>query len=134
MDKVFAKIDKTKGCWNWTGSLNKKGYGEAVFEGKKYKVHRLIYTFCGNIIPQGLELDHLCRNRKCVNPNHLEPVSHLENIRRGLPFRKKKTHCKKGHEFTADNTIYLMRKNGKGNRVCRTCKKESQKKYMVGNY
>jgi len=69
-------------CWNWPGRLNKKGYGEIQVRGVKHLAHRAIYLAHGLSIPDGLHLDHLCRNKTCVNPAHLEPVTNSENVRR----------------------------------------------------
>jgi hypothetical protein len=79
----------------------------------------------------GLELDHLCRNAKCVNPYHLDPVSHRENVRRALPYitprNSKKTCCPKGHEYDAENTrIYTNQRTGRTSRYCRACDRERQ--------
>lgn len=95
------------GCWTWEGGLH-KGYGTALDEtGRSTKVHRIVYRWLVGPIPEGLTLDHLCRNRACVRPSHLEPVTVRENILRGVgPTAReaRKTHCKWGHEFSAENT------------------------------
>lgn len=104
-------------CWIWTAALDKDGY--AVYTGYHQelgtsRVHRLLYLLSGKEIAEGLELDHTCRNKACVNPAHMEPVTNLENLRRqGAAI----THCKRGHEFTEENTYIAS----KGKRVCRTC-------------
>lgn len=97
-------------CWEWTGHLNDRGYAAP-------RVRRKIYELLVGIIPDGLELDHLCRNRACVNPFHLEPVTHAENMRRAIPFLPRPgrpAFCRLGH---AD---WYVRPDGKGH-VCRTC-------------
>ena len=71
------------GCWNWEGSLTNDGYGICSYKGKNKVAHRLIYELINGKVPDGLQLDHLCRNRKCVNPDHLEIVTCKENVRRG---------------------------------------------------
>lgn len=84
LDHMMRAVQKSSndGCWNWTGRLNKKGYGEIQMHGIKHLAHRAIYLAHGIAIPEGLHLDHLCRNKSCVNPAHLEPVTNAENTRR----------------------------------------------------
>lgn len=136
MDKYLSKIKINRGCWEWTGSINNKGYGEVSINRKKQRAHRVIYELLVGKIPDGLEIDHLCRNRNCVNPKHLEPVTRLENIRRALPFKKKITHCKNGHKFTKENTKIRIYKNKWRYRVCIKCKNETQLRYShkTGHY
>lgn len=109
----------TGDCWNWTG-FRYQGYGRLSLKGfKTEKAHRIIYGLLRQPIPDDLETDHLCLNRSCVNPDHLEPVTRLENIRRSHVTgtgNGTKTHCPSGHEYTPEN-IYLWR----GKRICRTC-------------
>lgn len=101
-------------CWLWTGTINEKGYAYFKPDGKMVRAHKWIWEQFNGPIAGGLELDHKCRIRHCVNPAHLQPVTHLENMRRG--FWASRTHCSKGHEFTPKNTRW----NGK-QRVCREC-------------
>ena len=82
-ERFWAKVRKTDGCWLWTGSHNGLGYGTIRSVGRKMYVHRYSYELLVGPIPAGLELDHLCRVPGCVNPDHLEPVTHAENLRRG---------------------------------------------------
>jgi hypothetical protein len=124
--RIFRSIelDPVKHCWLWQRSLEWTGYGRSYYEGKQWKVHRLVYTLLVGDIPEKLDLDHLCRVRHCVNPSHLEPVTRAENILRGdLPGRMK-THCKHGHELTPENTV---RYNGR--RSCRTCRLEANRQW-----
>lgn len=128
MDKYIHKIEKTKTCWNWKGTLS-KGYGKVYVQGNKSKsAHRFIYEMLVGEIPEGFELDHLCRNRSCVNPKHLEPVTHLENVRRGLPYRKVVTHCIRGHERIPENIV--TKRYGEHGKVCRLCRNIRQKLWM----
>ncbi len=113
-------------CWEWQGSLT-LGYGLMMIKGKRYVVHRLAYELWKGPIPEGLTLDHLCRNRACVNPDHLEPVSLKENILRGVSpsaDNARKTHCPKGHEFTPDNLVA----DNANRRRCKTCHRERQRR------
>jgi hypothetical protein len=109
------------GCWEWLGSRHGKGYGHFAVRGTttRMKAHRYSYELFRGPIPEGMTLDHLCRNRSCVNPSHLEPVTNRENILRGegLAARcARQTHCKYGHPFDEANTVVTKRQ-----RICRTC-------------
>ncbi len=105
------------GCWEWRGFVALHGYGTASLLGRKCYVHRLSYMLHVGPIPDGLVIDHTCRNKVCGNPAHLEAVTPAENNRRALA---DKTHCIHGHEYTLENT-YLW--NGR-NRRCRACARE----------
>lgn len=120
------------GCWVWTGVLNGGGYGVVSVANRARLAHRVIFELLRHRVPDGLELDHKCRVRSCVNPDHLEPVTRSENIRRGLApgqlsalqtkLALERTHCPYGHPYSDDNLI--VQKTG---RVCRECKKRRQK-------
>jgi hypothetical protein len=103
-------------CWIWTASRDHKGYG--VF--RSQKAYSIAYKWAAGPVPEGLEIDHLCTVRSCVNPSHLEPVSHAENVRRGRAgaVNREKTACLRGHPFDDLNT-YISPSSGK--RACRTC-------------
>jgi hypothetical protein len=107
-------------CWNWRGARNKKGYGRFGYQGRTAYPHRLMYIWTYGVIPDGLEIDHLCRNASCVNPAHLEAVTGQVNMLRAPTIAKAnadKTHCPAGHEYTVANT-YISKRN---QRYCRKC-------------
>lgn len=106
------------GCWVWQRGRTKNGYGRAA----GVYTHRLAYELAHGPIPDGTEIDHLCRVRACCNPAHLEAVTHAENVARGA--RAMATHCKRGHEYTLANTRLVP--NG---RACRACHREYQRAY-----
>ncbi len=110
------------GCWQWIGSLNKDGYGKMGFRINGVYVtkraHIVSYEHFRGPVPDGCELDHECRFRPCINPAHLEPVTHLENMRRGV--HAMKTECVRGHTFTPENTY--VNPNLPNSRYCRECK------------
>lgn len=81
--RFWNKVEKTQGCWNWTAYKDSHGYGRILVDGVSRLAHRVAYVIMGYTIPEGLTMDHLCRNTSCVNPQHLEPVTQTENIRRG---------------------------------------------------
>lgn len=120
-------------CWVWTASLV-DGYGQFHAEGKRYQAHRWIYERQHGPIPAGLEPDHLCRNRACVNDSHLDLVTHLENMHRGTSpsarhFRQ--THCIRGHAFTPENTYIPP---GESERVCLTCQRERRRQRWLSSH
>ena len=94
-DRFWAKVDKTETCWLWTANTCSRGYGHLRSNKVHWLAHRLSYTWAYGPIPDGLEIDHLCRVRNCVRPDHLEAVTHTENVRRGG--NSIKTHCPQGH-------------------------------------
>lgn len=113
MDKVSP--EPNTGCWLWTGALSGNGYGRFWERGRLVIPHRFLYIALIGEVPVGLELDHLCRNPLCVNPVHLEPVTHKVNMSRGQ--NAAKTHCPQGHLYMGDNLIF--RSGGRGCRACR---------------
>ncbi len=117
-ERFWSKVEKTESCWIWTGYKDKLGYGRFG----KDRPYRFAYTLLVGPIPPGLSLDHLCRNPSCVNPAHLEPVTHRTNVLRGInPMAQeaRQMHCKRGHEFTPENTRLY-----RGHRYCRACDRE----------
>lgn len=126
-DRFWAKVDKNGplGCWVWTASTYPSGYGAfGVAPGKVNCAHRFAYELLVGPIPEGLQLDHLCRTRLCVNPVHLEPVTIAENVLRGIgpsATNARKTHCIHGHPFDEANTKI----DREGFRHCRACSRKS---------
>ncbi len=118
-ERLLAKLDTSGECWIWTGARRPGGYGViGKSRGGVDSVHRVSYEIYVGPIPEGLHIDHLCGNRLCANPAHLEAVTQAENNRRAAEVRVANlTHCKRGHEFTPENTM----RQHKGQRLCRTC-------------
>jgi hypothetical protein len=128
----WTKVDKTEDCWHWTAG---KSHGYGRFGSKRYgcrkgqttMAHRIAYELLVGPIPEGMTLDHLCRDRGCCNPDHLEPVTLRENILRGGGFAAQhaaKTHCPQGHPYSGGNLLIED-----GHRRCRTCVRAKQKRY-----
>lgn len=132
----YAIVNSDPECWGWRGWINKRGY--AYFHRRREdgsfitcKAYRWSYEHYVGPIPEGMEIDHLCRNTGCVNPAHLEPVTRRENVLRspdtisGAAIRK--TECKRGHPFDEENTAY----NKHGHRHCKTCQREATRRSVA---
>jgi hypothetical protein len=123
-ERLWEKIDATGICWEWTAFKNPGGYGMFGVGGGARLAHRVVWELLVGSIPEGLGLDHLCRVRHCVNPDHLEPVTTQINVLRGIgpaAVHAAKTHCSAGHELNEANTYHPPRK--KHCRACRICRR-----------
>ena len=141
-DRFWDKVEPepNTGCWLWSAAVNQAGYAWYNVSGDPDRGHRVSYEALVGAIPDGLEIDHLCRVRCCVNPDHLEAVPHRVNMHRGFAphgINARKTHCKRGHPFDAANThsyTYARRKGGRLRfetyRLCRACNRENCRQYQ----
>lgn len=129
VERFLSKVAVTDACWLWAASLNKDGYGQFKGEQGMVKAHRWSYQWFVGTIPEGLTIDHLCRVRHCVNPDHLEVVTQAENVRRN-PAYGTETHCVHGHERTERNTAWVRPKFAPHRtwRKCKDCDSEAQRK------
>lgn len=127
----LTKKDGATGCWVWQGHTS-DGYGRVSVGGHNRRAHRICYELMVGRIPDGMEIDHLCRNRACINPSHLEPVTKAVNIARSSPYRvpanSRKTHCPKGHAYAGDNLLIYN-----GWRYCGTCLKSRKESLRKSN-
>jgi hypothetical protein len=123
--RFFAKVTQSGNCWLWVGAKHEDGYGQFWNGRRQVKAHRWVYERLVGPIPDGLQIDHLCRNPSCVNPQHLEPVTQAENIRRGAApstVARRTGMCSKGHSL---DDAYVRPSGG---RECRMCRRETERK------
>src|SRR5438552_3186211 len=118
-DMLALIVPLSSGCWEWNGPRSNNGYGRMPYQGRARPAHQLVYRLWRGPIPEGLELDHLCRNTWCVNPEHLEPVTHRENTRRGraaaaiAAYYAARTNCRHGLEYTAETSKSYLKQRYK---------------------
>ena len=128
--RFAEKVEWTPTCWKWRGGHRSDGYGTlsctlAPYHSVHLVAHRAAYLIYRGVIPEGMQLDHLCRNRWCVNPWHLEVVTQRENILRGLApsaLQARQTHCKRGH------SLDVAYRDPSGRRVCRICRQMNERR------
>ena len=128
IEAFWVKVEKTSSCWNWLGYIKKDGYPAFRYNEKMGNAYRFSYELFKGDIPEGLQIDHLCRNRSCVNPAHLEAVTRKINLLRGDTFQAKnaaKTHCPKGHPYDYIDTY--------GKRRCKKCWVAQKRKWHDKN-
>lgn len=130
LQRFMSFVEKPDdGCWYWTGNKC-RGYGQFKYRGKSKRAHRWIYEHYNGKIPNGLTIDHKCKNTSCVNPEHLRLVTAIENVMMGnaAPAQNaRKTHCKNGHKLEHPNLVG----NKPNRRRCRICHNDYMKNYRV---
>lgn len=124
-ERIVSKIERTDtGCWAWTAATNGKGYGLISIDGSAKLAHRVVYMELAGPIPDGMTIDHVCRNKRCVNPAHLDVVTVAENNRRAA---ETITTCRQGHRLEGDNLRIKQRSQG-AQRVCVACAREASRR------
>lgn len=118
IDRILTWVELQGSCWNWTGAINQYGYGISSQAGKNVMAHRYVYSVLVGVLPEGLDADHICRNRRCCNPDHIEFVSRRENLLRGAGTYGLRTYCRHGHDMRKPDNV---RSNTKGHKTCRAC-------------
>jgi hypothetical protein len=133
LERLLAKVTYDSGCWLFTGCISPYGYGRITVSraAGPHHAHRVAYENLVGPIPDGHDLDHLCRNRACCNPLHLEPVTRAENWQRAPHANREKTQCPKGHAYTSDN-VYILQPGNR--RDCLTCRRERGRRASMKSY
>lgn len=129
--KLLTKITKNGECWQWFGNKDRHSYGKIWIKGKLKTAHRVSYEIFVGEIKEGMAIDHICRNRSCINPKHLRQLTWAQNAMASdgiCPTFKKRTHCKNGHPFSGSNLVIY--KNQPNARKCRTCIRTRWGKYV----
>jgi hypothetical protein len=124
MKAIYDRLVQVGDCWEWTGSRGHAGHGNVHHQGRSHLTHRLVWEDMCGPIPDGLELDHLCRNPPCCNPSHLDPVTHAENMRRGIQSFSGRIRCGKGHLLTP---MTVIARAADGRQQCRACRNEARR-------
>lgn len=126
LERLLSKVRYRDKCWIYTGYCDKRGYGMFWLNGTMVQAHIASYRLHIGSVSKGLQLDHLCLNKSCINPIPLEPVTALENKQRATRLRM---HCKNNHKYTKENTRIEKASNGSTRRVCLTCQKERHQQH-----
>ena len=124
----MAKVERGESCWEWTAQRDRYGYGKFFLDGATRGAHRVAYELFVGPVPTSLQVDHLCRNHGCVNPDHLEAVTQIENMARGVGAQAtalRTGYCVRGHEYTVENTL----RKANGMRICKACNRERCRAY-----
>lgn len=132
IDRFMSHVTiQANGCWEWVAAIDARGYGRFWMGGKRTRAHRFSYEYYTGKVPDGKELDHLCRNHACVNPAHLEAVSHKVNVLRGegvAALHARNMLCSEGHLLTPENVII----DG-GGRRCKICREIWKRQYYLAH-
>lgn len=135
MARYWSKValDGPGQCWEWHGGMSGRGYGVTHFRGRTLAAHRIAYVAQGRTISDGMVIDHICRNRLCVNPTHLrettQAINSVENSLSIPAFNKVKTHCPQGHLYSLENTRMQRKSSSSSSRNCRTCHLVHSRRY-----
>ncbi len=136
-NSFWRKVNQSGRCWIWLGTVLPSGYGRFMVKGVGYLMaHRVSFTLCKHPILPTLALHHICRNRQCVNPDHMEPMTLSENTHRGRSVsvvNGKKTHCLNGHKFTKETTRLKRKRNGLISRECRVCDRARHRRLSLAD-
>lgn len=131
--RFWSKVDASGDCWLWVAGRTPNGYGKFKIAGQSLGAHRVAWRLLVGPIPDGLAIDHLCKVKRCVNPDHLEPVTPRSNVMRSSSWAARQagqTHCKRGHPLSGPN---LARWGKRGHRFCRICHRERTRAWRAAN-